>query len=933
MKTRKISIHRTFLICLVLVGLMSSISIGYLWIVSEWSRFEKEATMMRATYLESQKNMLKREVDGALDFVTYMQSQTERRLRDSIRNRVHEAHSMAEHLFDHYHATKSTEEIQEMIRETLRPIRFNKGRGYYFAFATDGIETLFAARPEMEGRNMLQVRGGEGEYVVADMLALTRKQGEGFYTYLWSKPGRSGFFPKIAFVERFEPIDWVIGTGEYIDDVERDIQQECLTWISNIQFGKDGYVFAGQWDGLSLSGPAVGKNMYHAEDINGVKIVQELIKAAKAGGGFVHYVLPKFEGKKNAPKISYAVSVDAWQWYIGAGVYVDEIETEIASMQAALEKRIQTTIRNACLVVLFLLVFILVIVKLLSDKIGNNLQFFTTFFKRASTDAVAIQADTLHFSEFVELADAANRMVEERKRAEDALQYSHQRFFTVLNSIDAGIYVADIGTYEILFMNKHMIETFGRDMTGETCWKSLMGESGPCSHCNHEQLVDSAGKPRGVHVWQGKNPINGRWYINYDRAIEWMDGRLAKLQIATDITHVKKMETELQRAQKFESVSTLAAGIAHDFNNLLMGVQGRASLMMDGLDSASPLMEHLQAIEKHVQSATDLTRQLLGLARGGKYEILPVDINELVSSTTALFGRTRKEVEVRTTFSISKAVVEADRRQLEQVLLNIYINAWQAMPEGGDLHIETTEEVLDVEACSPHQVEPGRFIKISITDTGTGMDEATRQKIFDPFFTTKEKSRGTGLGLASAYGIVKNHRGFITVSSEVGRGSTFILYLPSSDSEAQRESTVETAIVRGSGTILLIDDEEMILDVGRAMLEKLGYRVITAKGGEPASRIVDERGGEIDLVIVDMVMPGMDGGKTFDRIREVVPSMPVILSSGYSLDGEATTLLQKGCNGFIQKPFNISELSQKVWEVLDGAEALQPHHSKGSYKS
>ena len=198
----------------------------------------------------------------------------------------------------------------------------------------------------MEGTNMLQVRGGEGEFVVSDMLAVIREDGEGFYKYTWPKPNQQGFFPRIAFVKLFKPIGWVIGSGEYLDYVEKDIQEECLKWISNIKFEKDGYVFAGKWDGLVLSGPETGKNVYDIVDINGVKIVQELIKLAKEGGGFVEYVLPRFEGKKHAPKISYALGVPEWQWYIGAGLYVDEIDAALALKQSELEGRIRTNIQN-----------------------------------------------------------------------------------------------------------------------------------------------------------------------------------------------------------------------------------------------------------------------------------------------------------------------------------------------------------------------------------------------------------------------------------------------------------------------------------------------------------------------------------------------------------------------------------------------------------
>ena len=207
---------------------------------------------------------------------------------------------------------------------------------------------------------------------------------------------------------------------------------------------------------------------------------------------------------------------------------------------------------------------------------------------------------------------------------------------------------------------------------------------------------------------------------------------------------------------------------------------------------------------------------------------------------------------------------------------------------------------------------------MSITDTGVGMDEATRRLVFDPFFTTKEKGRGTGLGLASAYGIIKNHGGMINVASEIDQGTTFILHLPLSTKAISREAVSESELLRGSETILLVDDEAMIIDVGRAILQKLGYRVIVALNGREAIQMVARRSGDIQLVILDLVMPGMDGGKTFDRIREICPQLPVILSSGYAIDGQASEILRRGCNGFIQKPFDVVALSRKVRAVVDG---------------
>ena len=349
-----------------------------------------------------------------------------------------------------------------------------------------------------------------------------------------------------------------------------------------------------------------------------------------------------------------------------------------------------------------------------------------------------------------------------------------------------------------------------------------------------------------------------------------------------------------------------------------MGIQGRVSLLSLDMEDSHPKWEHIHAIDEYVRSATSLTKQLLGFARGGKYEVKPFDINELVLSSSAMFGRTKKEIRIHTRCSQSSLVVEADRGQIEQVLLNLYINAWQAMPpDGGELYLETNLVTLDEAYCKPHKTEPGNYVHISITDTGAGMDEATRHRIFDPFFTTREKSHGTGLGLASAYGIIKNHGGIITVYSDIGHGSTFNIYLVESGKEANRKDIYkDSGLIRGSGTLLLIDDEDMILEVTQAMLKSLGYHVIIARGGQEAIDAICNTKINIDMVILDMIMPGMDGGTTFDRIHEIHPEIPILLSSGYAINSQANEIIQRGCSGFIQKPYNISELSSKVHQML-----------------
>lgn len=384
-----------------------------------------------------------------------------------------------------------------------------------------------------------------------------------------------------------------------------------------------------------------------------------------------------------------------------------------------------------------------------------------------------------------------------------------------------------------------------------------------------------------------------------------------------NITENKRLEAQLLQAQKMEAVGTLAGGIAHDFNNLLMGIQGYASLLLADVDPSHHSYEKLINIEKQVRSGADLTRQLLGFARGGRYEIKPVNLNDIIEKAVAMFGRTRKEITIHTSFQEALWVVEADKGQIEQALLNLYVNASQAMPAGGDLFVESSNVTLDGSFTNLYSYVPGQYVKITVTDTGTGMDEKTMERIFEPFFTTKEMGRGTGLGLASVYGIIKGHNGMINVQSKKGFGSTFSIYLPASGkSPVPDEPEQKNKIISGTGTILLVDDETVVLEVSKEMLRALGYTVLTAQSGTDAIALYKENIHTITVVLLDMVMPDISGKETFQMMRKLNKDAKIILSSGYSLNEEIQAILDEGFSAFIQKPFTINELSIKIQQVL-----------------
>ena len=395
------------------------------------------------------------------------------------------------------------------------------------------------------------------------------------------------------------------------------------------------------------------------------------------------------------------------------------------------------------------------------------------------------------------------------------------------------------------------------------------------------------------------------------------EGRAAEIISVRDMSERKRLENQLRQAQKMEAVGRLGSGIAHDFNNLLMGIQGNLSLMLMDIDSTNPYYARLKNIEKQVHSGAKLTSHLLGYARKGKYEVQPIDLNELVKETSETFGRTRKQITIDRELAQDLFAVKADREQIERVMWNLYVNASDAMPTGGKLVLKTTNATCEHMRDKSYHPKSQKYVLLTVSDTGMGMDKKTRQRIFDPFFTTKEKGRGSGLGLASAYGIIKGHSGYIDVDSDPGHGTTFSIYLPASEKEVQKAVETTEGVTKGTGTVLLVDDEEAILQVAQELLEAMGYRVLLARNGKEAVEVYRRHQEDVDIVLLDIVMPSMGGGQAYDMMKGINPNIKVLLSSGYTIDSEATKLIERGCDAFIQKPFTMKELSGKIREVLD----------------
>ncbi len=522
------------------------------------------------------------------------------------------------------------------------------------------------------------------------------------------------------------------------------------------------------------------------------------------------------------------------------------------------------------------------------------------------------------------------RDITERKSAEEALRFQKTLLESQSEASLDGILVVGTGG-KIISYNARFTEMWGiprevlRTHSDEEALRFV-----------ERSLVDPQEFLSTVeHLYRHPDEINhvevaltdGRTFDRYSAPVKSADGEYyGRVWYFRDITEGKNLEEQLRQSQKLESIGMLAGGIAHDFNNLLTAIIGYSDLTLLRLREEDPLHRNVSEVKRAAERAASLTRQLLAFSRKQVLQPKVIDLNSTVSELEKMLRRLiGEDVELRTVLAPNLGSVKADPGQIEQVIMNLAVNARDAMPRGGKLIVETANVNLDDEYAKRHaSVAPGAYVMLAVSDTGVGIDEQTRKRIFEPFFTTKETGKGTGLGLSTVYGIVKQSGGHIWVYSEVGRGTTFKVYLPRVDEGAQeyRRSAEVEEDLSGAETILLAEDEELVRTLARQVLEAYGYRVLEAANGGAALLICERHGETVDLLLTDVVMPEMSGRILAERLRQLRPAMKVLYMSGYTDNaivhqGE----LDEGMN-FIQKPFTPQALARKVREVL-GREALK----------
>ncbi|MBE9487192.1 MAG: cache domain-containing protein [Chloroflexi bacterium] len=789
--------------------------------------------------------------------------------------------------------------------------------GYLYCFDSQGNVPVHRDK-QVQGSNLL------AHHFVREQVRLKT----GYLEYRWKNPGEAEERDKALYMTHFKPWDWIISATAYKSEFTYLIDIDNISKaLAAVTFGDTGYPYIISTTGDYIYHPRLTGNLYNSGlDQNFINTFEEIIHL-KQGTIYYQWQNPGEDALRE--KISIINYLGDYGWVVGSSAYLDDLYRPLT--------RIQQT---------FLLIFFVYLLLVLfagywlSTLITNPLKSLIAHFKDQAPIDVQLITGSFSDDEVGKLAGYLNQFIDklnehhqalateisERKRSEKALRESEQTFHTLFDHsfqfialLDPDCRVCKINKTALNFHNLTETEVLGKIFWNTPWWSH--------SETLVTQLKDAYAIARTGEVarFEAHSTAVQEIYldISLKPVLDDTDQVIYIVAEARDVTDVRRAELELQQAQKMESVGTLAGGIAHDFNNILAGILGTISLLQLKRDKGQTIPEetlfkHLGTVSNAALRAKDIVNQLLTLSRKHDLQLASVDLRQIMEHVCQIAGNSFDKsvrIEVQTD---SSSPVHADANSLEQVFLNICINAAHAMtimrpkgePWGGTLSITVDKTFVESKTGNG----AGDFWRVSIDDTGVGMDDATLERIFVPFFTTKPKGTSSGLGLAMVYNIVKQHQGFIDVQSKKGVGSTFHIYLPVGQKETRDSLSddFKETLEPGEGLILVIDDEELIRNTASEILTACGYQVLTAQNGEEGVALYQKHHQEVRAVLLDMVMPVMAGKETFHALKTINPKVKVLLSSGFRHDSRVDEILQAGAVGFIQKPYPLYSLSSAI---------------------
>jgi|GEM_PF-502208 len=743
-------------------------------------------------------------------------------------------------------------------------------------------------------------------------------QKNGYNEYTWKNPKDQKIREKVAYIRYFKPWDWVVGATSYKDEFVKLIQLEKLKQvIKPIRFKKTGYCFIYDSSFNMLIHPELeGINVAKIKNEDGILISTLLSSANK---NFKKYRWKNPSEKKSREKYVYVRKLKNFNWYLAASVYVDEVNQPV--------KQLELLIFFILVVSSILLAVIGIIFnKSLTKPLLHILKGIHLFYK----DKIPFKMKLKSVDEIMELGNAFDELTHKLSQSMDEL---HQKINeldisrdekknalhfldNIINSMPSLLIGVNTDKRIIMWNNKAEDHT---DVKSDEAVTQKLIKLFPRFE-DIIYLIEESIHDQEVKTIHGLNYIHDGT-VHYEEVTIYplvTSGTQGAVLRVDDVTERIKMEEVIQQSRKMDAIGHLSGGIAHDFNNMLAGIMSAAQILDIKLKEDHPSKKYVNIIKEAATRAAELTSKLLNFSRKSNIDLAPLHLHDAIEKIIELLGRSiDKKIKIEKELMAETDIVTGDNAQLQNIFLNLGINSAHAQPDGGSIKYSTSMiNITDsFSKINKFNISPGKYIHVEVEDEGSGIPEDIIDKIYDPFFTTKDPGQGTGLGLASVYGIIEQHKGAISVYSEVNHGTKFSIYLPISEENVNTKDDI--LIVPGNGTILVIDDEDVVRITANELLLEIGYTVLLAKDGHEGITVYKEHIEEIDIVLMDMIMPVMNGRECFTRLKEINENIKVVFSSGFSKDEDIEAVKLMGAKGFISKPYDIGNLSHVIKKTMD----------------
>lgn len=921
----RFKLHKLLSLSFLALLLLLFIALSSYQVFRDISDFHHTAQKMRGNFISQQKSMIKREVERAVHDIRYGLKSIDVKVLTKLRSTVSKAHQKFTSIYKKYEGKKTKAEILRLAQDVLAPVAVLKSKQFYLIFNGNGRILLNTINQSSSRQKDIQILKDKLKYIIQN---LRSGQNEIFLPVKELSTNGLQVIKGYIYAQPIRLLNLYIASYGSSKEIEEATKEELLGKIAHIRFGREGYIFINRYDGTAL----LSNGQRNQSDLKlweafGEKVrpvfQMEVQAAQKSNGDFIYYRWQKLSSDSLSPKASFIMGVPEWQWIVGAGVYLDDIEKSIHTLQKQLSADVKKSIIVNIGILLFILIIFLILRYFLSDLLDKEFSLFLSFFRSAAHNNEKINLNKIRSQEFYELARHANKMLEDKQSIEKKLSDEKENLSVTLRSIADSVITTDInGNITSINPVAEKLTGFSHiQAVGKPLWevfKIYDSETGHSLKNPVQQLMEKKDVVLLSSTTLLKSEDGSEYHIE-DSAAPIRDAQgniIGAVIVFRDVTEKLKNEQEIQKVKKLESIGILAGGIAHDFNNLLTGISGNLSLMEIKLAPNDKLQKYIQSAKKAVERATNLTGQLLTFSKGGEPIRENIKIDTLVEEV-AKFNLRGSNVKLHLKTSRSLWAARVDKSQLSQVIANLVINGKQAMPQGGNLHI--TLNNVDNKS-GKIQIESDHCIRIRIKDEGSGIPAKIIDKIFDPYFTTKQS--GSGLGLSTVFSIIKRHGGYIDVKSHSGKGSTFTIYLPA---VVLTEEKVSPKRIQSNGTkkanvhslhVLVMDDEEIIRSVSADMLASLGCTVEFAGEGQQALDLYRrslDNGHPFDLVIMDLTIPGGMGGKeAIVHLLNLDPQARVLVASGYSKDPILSNYREYGFAGRIVKPFRIEEVQRTI---------------------